>query len=405
MAVHLHHVATAVPAASYAQTEARDVMKAWIGGDRRTDRLLHRIYGHSGIDRRHSVLEDFLGAPDAEPSGSAPRSDVPGDPPVAERAHEVDRAPDGAWTRPPVQRGGGFYVDDAGGFRDPGTAERNERYRSEAGPLFVEAARRALEGAEGFGPRDVTHVVTVSCTGFYAPGPDLEVVQALGLDPGTERYHLGFMGCYAAFPALRMARAFCRADPDAVVLVVSVELCTLHLQPSRDVDAVIAASVFADGAAGAVVSARAPRGPALRMDAFVDGLAPEGASDMAWTIGDHGFEMVLSSYVPSIVGDKAAAALGPLLAGSATDPSELRRWAVHPGGRAILDKLASGLELAPEALASSRRVLERYGNMSSATILFVLADLLREPAPAGEPIVAMAFGPGLTVATGLFRTT
>ena len=404
MAVHLHHVATAVPAASYAQTQARDVMKAWIGGDRRTDRLLHRIYGHSGIDRRHSVLEDFLGAPDAArdaaPDGSAPRDSLD-----ADRLPASGRSPDGAWTRAPAQRGGGFYVDDAGGFRDPGTGERNERYRHEAGPLFVEAARRALEGAEGFGPRDVTHVVTVSCTGFYAPGPDLEVVQALGLDPGTERYHLGFMGCYAAFPALRMARAFCRADPDAVVLVVSVELCTLHLQPSRDVDAVIAASVFADGAAGAVVSARTPRGPALRMDAFSDGLAPEGASDMAWTIGDHGFEMVLSSYVPSIVGDKASAALGPLLAGGGTDPSELRRWAVHPGGRAILDKLASGMELAPEALASSRRVLQRYGNMSSATILFVLADLLREPAAAGEPIVAMAFGPGLTVATGLFRTT
>lgn len=405
MAVHLHHVATAVPAGSYLQTEARDVMRAWIGGDRRTDRLLHRIYGHSGIERRHSVLEDFLSPTGGLPTDGLPTDGLPTDGPPSGEDSAAARTADGAWTRSPVQRGGGFYVDDAGGFRDPGTAERNERYRQEAGPLFVEAARRALDGAEGFEPHDVTHVVTVSCTGFYAPGPDLEVVQALGLDPGTERYHLGFMGCYAVFPALRMARAFCRADPDAVVLIASVELCTLHLQPSRDVDAVVAASVFADGAAGAVVSARTPQGPALRMDAFVDGLAPEGASDMAWTIGDHGFEMVLSSYVPSIVGEKAAAALGPLLAGSGTDPGELRRWAVHPGGRAILDKLASGLELAPEALASSRNVLAQYGNMSSATILFVLADLLREPAPAGEPIVAMAFGPGLTVATGLFRTT
>ncbi len=356
-------------------------MQAWIGGDRRTDRLLHRIYGHSGIERRHSVLEDFVGSADAAPSAA------------------------GAWTLAPVQRGGGFFVDDAGGFRDPGTAERNERYRQEAGPLFAAAARRALDGADGFGPQDVTHLVTVSCTGFYAPGPDLDVVQALGLSPGTERYHLGFMGCYAAFPALRMARAFCLADPDAVVLVASVELCTLHLQPSRDVDAVVAASVFADGAAAAVVSARTPGGPALRLDAFVDDVAPEGASDMAWTIGDHGFEMVLSSYVPSIVGEKASGALRPLLERSGTDLADVRRWAVHPGGRAILDKLASGLELEPGALASSRRVLAEYGNMSSATILFVLADLLREPAPADEPIVAMAFGPGLTIATGLFRTT
>lgn len=373
MAVHLHHIATAVPRASYPQATAGEVMQAWIGGDRRTDRLLQRIYRHSGIERRHSVVEDFLGVvPDAPASAG---------------------------------RGGGFFVDDAGGFRDPGTAERNERYREEAGPLFAEVAGRALDGAPGFGPDDVTHVVTVSCTGFYAPGPDLEVVRSLGLKPGTERYHLGFMGCYAAFPALRMAQAFCRADPDAVVLIASVELCTLHLQASRDPDAIVAASVFADGAAAALVSARPPRSPALSIERFADGLAPEGASDMAWTIGDHGFEMVLSSYVPAIVGAKASAALGPLLDGSGLAVEDVRRWAVHPGGRAILDRLETGLELAPDALAASRRVLAGYGNMSSATVLFVLAEMLADPAPAGEPLVAMAFGPGLTVATGLFRSS
>jgi predicted naringenin-chalcone synthase len=170
------------------------------------------------------------------------------------------------------------------------------------------------------------------------------------------------------------------------------------------VDAVVSASVFADGAAGALVSARAPRGPALTLERFADGLAPEGASDMAWTIGDHGFEMVLSSYVPGIVGEKAAAALDPLLDGSGTRQEEVRRWAVHPGGRAILDRLEDGLALAPEALTASRRVLARYGNMSSATVLFVLAEMLAEAPPPGEPIVAMAFGPGLTVASGLLRT-
>ncbi len=376
MTVRLHHVATAVPPTGYPQPVAREVMKAWIGGDRRTDLLLQRIYGHSGIERRHSVVEDFLGAlPDGAPADPAS-----------------------------ARRGGGFYVDDAGGFRNPGTAERNARYREEAGPLFARVARATLDGADGFAAEDVTHVVTVSCTGFYAPGPDLEVVRALGLRPGTERYHLGFMGCYAAFPALRMAQAFCRSDPDAVVLIAAVELCTLHLQPSREVDAVVSASVFADGAAGALVSARPPRGPALTLERFADGLAPEGASDMAWTIGDHGFEMVLSSYVPAIVGEKAHAALGPLLEGSGVDPADVRRWAVHPGGRAILDRLEQGLALPAEALAASRRVLAGYGNMSSATVLFVLAEMMAEPAPPGEPLVAMAFGPGLTVASGLLRS-
>ena len=366
MSVHVHHIGSAVPAGSYSQDAARKVMLAWIGGDRRTDRLLHRIYGHSGIDTRHSVVGDF--APGAE-TGS-----------------------------------GGLFVDDAGGFRDPGTKERNARYREEAGPLFTAAARRALDGAVGFEPRDVTHVVTVSCTGFYAPGPDLELVSALGLPPGTERYHLGFMGCYAAFPALRMAQAFCRADPDAVVLVVAAELCTLHLQPNREVDAVIAASVFADGAAAAIVSARAPQGPALRLDRFADGLAPEGADDMAWTIGDHGFEMVLSSYVPRIVGDETRHALGPLLHGTDVDPASVRRWAVHPGGRAILDRLEEGLGLDAAALSDSREVLRLYGNMSSATVLFVLERMLRSAPPAGEPVLALAFGPGLTIASGLFHT-
>ncbi len=384
MAVYLHHVATAVPSASYPQPFTRGVMERWIGGERRTDLLLRRVYASSTIDKRHSVVGDFLedatAAQDASPTSL------------------------GAVRVPSKREPGGFFLDGEGAFRNPGTGERNDRYREEAGPLFVAAAQATLEQAEGFEAADVTHVVTVSCTGFYAPGPDLDVVQALGLPPTTERYHVGFMGCYAAFPALRMARAFCQADPDAVVLVVIVELCTLHLQSSNEVDAVVAASVFADGAVGAIVSSREPQGRALQLERFVDGLAPEGAGDMAWTIGDHGFDMVLSSYVPKIVGEKAHFALGPLLDGTGVSIEDVQRWAVHPGGRAILDKLEEGLALPEGALASSRRVLAEYGNMSAATVLFVLADLMRDPPPVGDPIITMAFGPGLTVASGLLRS-
>lgn len=356
-------------------------MERLVGGDRRTDKLLRRIYPASGIETRHSVLEDFV--------------------PADAGASEGGRDAFGTRWLPPAQPGRGFFVTDTGDVRTPGTKARNDRYRREAGPLFVTAARDALEATPDVGPDDVTHVITVSCTGFYAPGPDLDVVHGLGLRGGTERYHLGFMGCYAAFPALRMARAFVAADPDAVVLIAWAELCTLHLQHDRDPDALVSASVFADGAAGAVVSGRPPSGPALRLDAFADGLAPEGASDMAWTVGDTGFDMTLSAYVPKIVGSKAHAALGPLLAGRDLDLADVPRWAVHPGGRAILDKLADGLELPETALAASRGVLARYGNMSSATVMFVLAELLRDPGPSGEPVIAMAFGPGLTVASGL----
>jgi len=391
MAVHLQHVATVVPSASYPQATAGDVMRRWIGGDRRTDLLLNRIYARSAIDRRQSVLEDFL---DDDGRRAARSALVP--------VHDDGAAP--AARVPPSRPGGGFFVDDAGGFRSPTTAERNARYREEAAPLFVEAGRHALAAVDDVDVNDVTHLITVSCTGFYAPGPDLDVVHGLGLRPTTERYHVGFMGCYAAFPALRMAHAFCRADPDAVVLVVATELCSLHLQPDRAVDPIVAASVFADGAAAAIVSSRPPSGRALRMERFVDGLAPEGASDMAWTIGDHGFEMVLSSYVPKVVGEKAHAALDPLLEGSGVSIENVSRWAVHPGGRAILDRLEEGLVLPPEALAASRSVLRRYGNMSSATVLFVLAELMADPGPIDEPLVAMAFGPGLTVASGLFTS-
>ncbi|MEX2501562.1 MAG: type III polyketide synthase [Trueperaceae bacterium] len=379
MDVHLHHVATAVPPFAYDQATAHRVMRDWIGGDRRTDLLLRRIYGASGIDRRHSVVGDFVASEGA---------DVPLDPPPAE--------PGDAATPP-------LYLLPDGTFRDPGTAERNDRYREEARRLFVGTAHDAVDGPHPFGPEDVTHLITVSCTGFYAPGPDLDVVHGLGLRPTVERYHLGFMGCYAAFPALRMARAFCRAEPDAVVLVVLVELCSLHLRPSRATDDVIAASVFADGAAAMVVSARAPSGPTLALDRFVDGLAPEGASDMAWTIGDHGFAMTLSAYVPRIVGEKAAFALAPLLEGTGVEPAHVPRWALHPGGRAIVDSVQRGMDLPEGAVADARAVLAAYGNMSSVTVPFVLARLLRDPGPEDEPVLALAFGPGLTVATGLLR--
>lgn len=362
MPVYLHGVATAVPDTAYPQSAALDVMKAWVGGDRRTDHLLHRIYRHSGIECRHSVVTDFA------PGG--PR---------------------------------GFFLDPgSGAFRRPGTAERNARYAAEALTLFPRVAARALEQAGGISPQDVTHVITVSCTGFVAPGPDLAIVRELDLSPSTERYHIGFMGCYAAFPALRMAQAFCRADPQAVVLVASVELCSLHLQPSCELDALVAGSVFADGAAATVVSARRPSRPALRAERFTSGVAPEGADAMAWTIGDTGFEMALSSYVPRIVGGRARQAIQPLLETAGVRAADVRRWAVHPGGRAILDRVQDGLGLPAEALAPSREVLARYGNMSSATVMFVLERILEGGAEAGEPVLAMAFGPGLTVDAGLF---
>lgn len=365
MSVHLWSLGAALPPYAHAQTDALAYVRHRVGGERRVDRLLSGLYAHSGVDTRHSVLAS------PEPDGRG------GDP---------------------------LFLDAAGGPRQPGTAERNARYRRDSGPLARQAATGALEGVPDVGPEDVTHLVTVSCTGMHAPGTDLELIRGLGLPPTVERYHLGFMGCYAAFPALRLARAFCRAEPEAVVLIVTVELCTLHLQTSREPDALLAGSLFADGAAGLLVSARSLAGRSLRLEAGHDLVAPEGADDMTWTVGDTGFEMTLSRCVPERVSHAAPEAVRRLLEPAGLTPGDVALWAVHPGGPAVLDAVASSLELPGHALDPSREVLARHGNVSSATVPLVLARLLEAEPPPGEPLVAMAFGPGLTVATALLRT-
>jgi len=370
MTVYLRTIATALPDTVLEQNAARDVFASQPGLSRLGERLVRTSFDSSGIETRRSVIDDFdLGA---------------------------DR---GA----PV-----FYDRSSGELLSPGTRIRNELYIDRAGQLFVEAARRALDTSDGIESSDITHVVTVSCTGFYAPGPDYQIVRELGLPPGTHRYHVGFMGCYASFPALRAALAFCRADPEAVVLVVSVELCTIHVRSSNDPDQIVAASVFGDGAAAALVSAREDiRWPALRIDGLASGLTPVGEHDMAWTIGDFGFEMILSASVPKIIDTYIEGAIAPVLAAEpelARDPARrIRHWAIHPGGRSILDKVEARLGLDESQLVPSRDILRSFGNMSSATILFVLERILASPAAeAEERVLAMAFGPGLTVETGLF---
>jgi len=376
MPIALHAVGTSLPPHRYPQAYVREVMGRWIGGDRRTDKLLDRVYAASAIDARHSVLDDFL--PEDGEGGARPR-DTPS-----------------------------LFLTADGGFRSPSTGERNALYTRHA-PILAEAAGRdALAAAGDVTAADVTHLITVSCTGFYTPGVDLHLQRALGLGEAVERYHVGFMGCFAAFPALRMARAFCAADPAAVVLIVTVELCTLHLQPGPEVDGILAASVFADGAAAALVSARAPSGPqrALALEGHATAITREGGDEMAWTIGDTGFDMTLTAYVPRVLEAEAAEALAPLFASAGVSPDEIRWWAVHPGGRAIVDKVVTALGLPEAAVAASRAVLRRAGNMSSATVLFVLRELMDRAGPGpdvGEPLVALAFGPGLTVDSALLR--
>ena len=370
--VSIRSIETVVPATVLAQPDVRDLFARQPGITRLGARMIGSVFDAAAIDTRHTVLAEL--------------------------------AEDGA-------PGAGFLDAATGELRALPTGRRNEVFREAAAELFVAAAKQALANAPGLVPADVSHVVTVSCTGFYAPGPDIEIVRSLGLAPTTLRTHIGFMGCYGAFPALRTAADLCRADPDAVVLVVAVELCTLHLHPAEDVDTVLSSSLFADGGAAAVVTARpAPAGtPLLELDRFASALVVEGEHDMAWTIGDQGFDMVLSSQVPRLVEAHLPQALKPLI-GDGRDGrgvAEIDLWAVHPGGRSILDRVQSALDLPAERLAASRSVLRRYGNMSSATVLFVLADLLAGATPEPASVCALAFGPGVSVESALLtrRTT
>ncbi|WP_203581466.1 type III polyketide synthase [Microbacterium hibisci] len=363
MTARIVSIGTAVPPTRIGQGVARDIFAAQEGVDRLARRLIHAVFDASAIEHRHTVLGEFAPAAVADPADPA------------------------------------AFADADGRLLSPTTGARNERYIAAAPELTAAAARRALLDGE-IDPSTVTHVVTVSCTGLFAPGPDYRLVRDLGLSPTVERYNVGFMGCAAALPGLRVATALAATRPDAVVLVVCTELCTLHLRPSSDPQQIVASSVFADGAAAAIVTAdpAAGRPGGLELDRFGTALTSEGETDMVWTIGDNGFEMILSAEVPRIIGREIRGAVGRFLG----DDGAPEVWAVHPGGRSVLDRVEGGLELPPDALAASRGVLRDFGNMSSATILFILAAMLRDEGIAdGARVAGLAFGPGLTVESAL----
>ncbi|MFU8812886.1 MAG: type III polyketide synthase [Balneolaceae bacterium] len=359
MPAYIHTIAQQLPQYSYKQTDLRERMKEIVPGDEREQRLLHHIYNRSGIETRHSVVDDFH----------------------ATGSHKL-------------------YFNGEGS--SPGTGSRNRVFTQKGRELFVSVARQLLDQSK-FRPDEITHLITVSCTGFYAPGPDYDIIRALNLPVSTERYHLGFMGCYAAIPALKLASRLCHANADAVVMVVSVELCTLHFQASSKPDDLISASVFSDGGAGAIVHAQKPEGrPHFSLNEFRSSITEKGSDDMAWTIGDTGFRMVLSSYIPQLLGDGLEPFLQSVLDHQKLSPGDIDIWAVHPGGRAILDKAETALNLPANSLEASRRVLANYGNMSSATILFVLNDILQHGDNKPESTTAaLAFGPGLTIESAL----
>jgi predicted naringenin-chalcone synthase len=347
---YLNRIATAVP--EHDVHDAFVVFAEQMLADERLRTVFRRMVGRADIAHRYSFLN---------PQGSAGQFS-------SKNAHEFYRL---------------------GNF--PTTAQRMELFEQSAPVLMRKAVDKlALSDQER---ATITHVLVTCCTGLYAPGLDFEIVDHLGLSPGVERTMVGFMGCYAAINALKLARHIVRSEPRASVLMLNLELCTLHFQETQELEQVLSFLVFADGAAASLISAR-EHGFAL--DSFKAVTVPETRGLITWKIRGLGFDMLLSGQVPTELGRSLHET--ELMA----ERDGLDLWAVHPGGRSILDAVEKGLELPANALAASREVLSRFGNMSSATIMFVLERTMQQARP-GQRGCAMSFGPGLTAETMRFH--
>jgi len=284
------------------------------------------------------------------------------------------------------------------------TAERMKIYENNALPMAMAAIN---QGIDPHYLKKITHLITVSCTGMYAPGLDIELTLALHLNSQLERTCINFMGCYGAFNALKMADYICRTNPDAYVLIVCVELCSLHFQPMATLDNLIANAIFADGAACALIHGRPISQKSLRLKAFSCALAPSQQPAMAWYVRDQGFDIILSSYVPMLLSDHIRQPTQKLLDNLRLNITDIDFFAIHPGGKDILASVEKALNIPPEKNREAHEVLNDYGNMSSSTILFVLKNWFDKLTLQHHQnnILAMAFGPGLTIESALLEVS
>jgi predicted naringenin-chalcone synthase len=352
MPVLIAGIGTAVPPHRIVQSEAAELARRHACETPDHERVFNAVYWGTGVQTRHSV--------------------------VLERANgdQVARQ--------------SFYGDAS-----PTTRERMCKYEEEVDALAIAAARRALADAR-VAPKRVTHLVTVSCTGFSAPGFDIALIKKLGLSAGVARTQVGFMGCHGALNGLRVAQAFVAADPAACVLLCAVEMCSLHHQYGWNAEQIVANSLFADGAGAVVLTAgKGSAGTFCQALASGSTLVPESEDAMSWRIGDHGFQMTLSTRIPDLIAQNLRGWLDGWLEAHGLTVAKVGSWAVHPGGPRILAAVGEALGIDRAALAISHTVLAEYGNMSSPTVLFILERMRQVRAP--RPWVALGFGPGLAV--------
>ena len=301
---------------------------------------------------------------------------------LAERSEIVSRGAAAA-TEPP------FYAHDSA----PGTAARMQLWSRTARAMALEASSGALTASTA-DPKSITHLVTASCTGFESPGIDAHLIERIGLPPSVARVNVGFMGCHAAVNALAVARNAAIADPSARVLVVCAEVCSAHFHYSARIDQLIANTLFGDGAAAVLVDGARHATQGAPLLAATHSLHLAGtAGEMSWTIGDRGFEMTLGARVPDVLRTEVGAWAASALANHGLAIADVGAWAIHPGGPRVIESVLASLALPASAGEQSRAILRAHGNMSSATLLFIVERLMHERAP--RPWVGLAFGPGL----------
>jgi predicted naringenin-chalcone synthase len=324
-------------------------------------RALRMMYAKSGIERRYSAIEDF-------------------------GLEQKD------WS---------FFSSDEKKSDFPKIEKRMLFYMKHAVPLAIEAIQNCLPFQ--FNKTTITHLITVSCTGMSAPGIDIEIVQQLGLNNHIDRTSINFMGCYASVHALKQANAIAKSNANAVVLIVSVELCTLHFQQINSHENHTANLLFSDGAAAALIVsdefAHHNNLKGFKLHSFYSSLLYKGKSDMAWHLTADGFLMVLSAYIPNLIEQDFKGFFTKALAQGNCSFDDIKHWAIHPGGRRILEVVEQALNLKKDDLSHAYKVLKNYGNMSSPTILFVLKSILDLPVTytKNQYTFGAAFGPGLTL--------
>ena len=357
MSIGIVSIGLANPGEPIAQSSIANFMQKAHQLDELEARKLSFLYRKSGISSRYSVLSDF------------------------EKSDSEDFT---------------FFPKSKDFEPFPSTKARMEVFRQTAPELCKEAVINCLAKTD-IKAVEITHLILVSCTGMVAPGVELELMRMLDLDDSVERYCLHFMGCYAAFTGLKLADKIVKAEPDAKVMLVAVELCTLHFQKEYVEDNILANSLFGDGAAAALVM---NSDSGLKIKSYLSQVLREGEEDMAWGIGDFGFEMRLSKYIPTLL-DQGISKLKDNFE-EKFKLSTVENFAIHPGGKQILQKVQDAFGLSESVNAHAMAVLNQFGNMSSATILFVLERMMHDDQIKGE-ILSMGFGPGLTLETLLLE--